>query len=313
LNSLLVAAHVVVPLLVLIAIGYMAGALRWISNESFMQMNRLVFNILLPCVLFDNVYSVSLSSVVNPSMLLFSVCAVLAVFACGIPVSGLLTRDPKKRGVALQSIFRSNFVLYGFPIVQSLYTRAQSGSVVILIAAIVPVFNVLAVMALVMFNKEKTGAAQIAFKIIKNPLIIAAALGIVCSASGFVMPVIVSRSLSNLTAAATPVALIVLGGTFRRQSVGQNKNLLISLASLRLLIVPAVCLTFAIILGFRNVELLGFVALFGSPVAVSSFSMAQQMDADSELAGQNLLFNTVFSILTIFMWVSALNYFQLIV
>jgi len=81
---------------------------------------------------------------------------------------------------------------------------------------------------------------------------------------------------------------------------------------LKLLIVPAIFLFFSALFGFRDVELLGFVALFGSPVAVSSFSMAKQMGADSELAGQNLLFTTVFSILSIFMWVSLLNYFSFI-
>ena len=312
-ESLLVATNVVFPLIVLIAVGYLANSLRWISNESFSQMNRLVFSVLLPCVLFENVYNVSLDEIANPKLILFGACSVLVIFALGIPLSGILTREPAKRGVALQGIFRSNFVLYGLPIVQSLYARERLGPVTILIAAIVPIFNVLAVISLEMFRSGKINALKILSNIIKNPMIIGTVAGILCSVAGFDMPQVMRRSLSNLTAAATPVALIVLGGTFQRQTLGENRKLLTAIGTLKLVIVPAIFLSLALAFGFRDVELLTLVALFGSPVAVSSFSMARQMDADSELAGQHLLFTTVFSIFTIFMWVSLLNRFSYIV
>ena len=312
-ESIIVASNVVLPLIVLIAIGYMANSLRWVSTESFTQMNKLVFNVLLPCVLFDNVCSLSIEEIVNPKHLLFGLGSILALFLCGIPVARALTEEPLKRGVALQAIFRSNFVLYGFPIVLSVYPRERIGPTTVLLAVIVPLFNILSVIALEMFQSVKADALKILINICKNPLIIGTALGILCSVTGFALPQIIRGALSNLTAAATPVALIVLGGTFRRQTVGQNKKILAMLSVIKLLIVPAVFLCIAILLGFRDVELLALVALFGSPAAVSSFSMAQQMGADSELAGQNLVFSTVFSIFTIFIWVSLLNHFSFIV
>ena len=313
LDSLLVAANVVVPLIVLIAIGFLANMRRWISGDSFRQLNKLVFNVLLPCVIFDNVYSASIKELVNTNMLLYGLGAVFVVFICGIPVSGLMTRDPYKRGVALQAIFRSNFVLYGFPIVQSMYPRDRLGPVSVLIAVIIPVFNILAIIALEMFRSGQVDMRKIIIGIIKNPLIIGAVAGILCSFIGLELPQVLSRSLSNLSVAATPVALIILGGTFQLQTLGENKNLLISMASFKLLIVPAIFLSAAIFFGFRDVELLAFVSLFGSPAAVSTFSMAQLMGADSELAGQNLLTTTVLSVFTIFMWVWLLNHFAFIV
>jgi predicted permease len=181
-----------------------------------------------------------------------------------------------------------------------------------MIAAVVPVFNILAVIALEMFQSGKINFTKIIVNICKNPLIIGTLLGVLCSATRFDAPQVLRRSLSSLTACASPVALIVLGGTFRRQSLGENKKLLTELAALRLAIVPGILLGIALLLGFRDVELLSFITLFGSPAAVSSFSMAQQMGGDSELAGQNLLITTVFSIFTIFIWVSLLNYFSFI-
>ncbi|MCL2060690.1 MAG: AEC family transporter [Oscillospiraceae bacterium] len=312
-NSLLVAANVVIPLIILIAIGYLAASARWVSNDSFRQMNRLVFNVLLPCVLFENIYDVSIGEIVDPEMLLFGLGAIFLVFFCGIPLSGLLTREPQKRGVAHQAIFRSNFVLFGFPIVQSMYPGDRLGSVTVLIAIVIPIYNVLSVIALEIFRSNKINVAKIAVGIAKNPMIIAAAAGILFSVFKLGAPQAISRSLTTLATAATPVALIVLGGTFRMQTLGENRRLLMSMAMFKLVLVPAVFLSTAILFGFRDVELLTFVALFGSPAAVSSFSMAQQMGADSELAGQNLLLTTVLSVFTIFIWVSLLNYFALIV
>ena len=311
-DSLLVALNVVFPLLVLISIGYLANTLRWISHKSFTQLNSLVFNILLPCVLFENTYSMSIGEIVNPKLIIFALCSVSIIFLGGIPIAKALTRDPLKQGVALQAIFRSNFVLYGLPIVQSLYAKERLGPTTIMITIIVPVFNILAVIALEMFRSGKVDVVKIIINICKNPLIIGSTLGILFSVIKLDLPQIMRNSLSSLSGAATPVALIVLGGTFRRQTVGENKKILTALTVLRLIAVPGVMLCAAALLGFRDVELLTFVALFGSPSAVSSFSMAQQMGSDSELAGQNLLFTTVFSILTIFMWVSLFNYLSLI-
>ncbi|HCP14740.1 MAG TPA: AEC family transporter, partial [Peptococcaceae bacterium] len=75
----------------------------------------------------------------------------------------------------------------------------------------------------------------------------------------------------------------------------------------RLILVPVLLLPTAIMLGFRGLELAGLLALFASPSAVSSFTMAKQMDGDSELAGQLVVYSSAFSILTMFLWIVILR------
>ncbi len=65
-------------------------------------------------------------------------------------------------------------------------------------------------------------------------------------------------------------------------------------------------------LGFRDVELLGLMLIFASPTAISSFTMAQKMDADSDLAAQIVVFTSAFCILTVFLWIFLLKQFSLI-
>ena len=87
-------------------------------------------------------------------------------------------KDNAKRGVMLQGMFRSNFVLFGIPISTTLYGDTAAGLASILIAVIIPLYNALAVVALEMFNGKKPSFFKILFGILTNPLILASAAGI---------------------------------------------------------------------------------------------------------------------------------------
>jgi predicted permease len=79
----------------------------------------------------------------------------------------------------------------------------------------------------------------------------------------------------------------------------------------RLVIVPAFALTVGILLGFRDVALVTLIAIFAAPCAVSSYTMAQQMDSDAELAGNTVIFSSLLSCFTMFMWIFMLKNFGL--
>ena len=78
---------------------------------------------------------------------------------------------------------------------------------------------------------------------------------------------------------------------------------------MKLILFPAAFLGAAILMGFRGAELVVLLSLFGSPIAVSSFTMAQQMGGDDQLAGQLVIFSSVLSIGTMFLLIWGLNYF----
>jgi len=99
----------------------------------------------------------------------------------------------------------------------------------------------------------------------------------------------------------------VLGGSFSFSAVsGYWKQLVMGVAG-RLIVVPLIFMPIAIAMGFRNAELVVLMTLFASPTAVSSFTMAQQMGGDAQLAGQQVVFTSLFSVLTIFLWTFVLK------
>ena len=80
----------------------------------------------------------------------------------------------------------------------------------------------------------------------------------------------------------------------------------------RLIVMPLIFLTIAILLGFRGEELIALMVMLAAPPAVSSFTMAQQMEGDSELAGGLVVFGSLFAVLTMFVWIFALKSLMLI-
>ena len=224
----------------------------------------------------------------------------------------LIEKENRKRGVLIQTIFRSNFVLFGIPVVLSLFGDQGAGITSLLIMVVVPLFNFLAVIVLEVFRGGEISIEDIARGIIKNPLIISSVLGLIMMLMEIKLPIFLEKTIGDISKIATPLALIILGGSFEFNKIkGNIRNIFIGVVG-RLIIIPSIFVPIAITMGFRNVELASVLIMFSAPTAVSSFTMAQQMDADSELAGQLVVFTTGFSIVTIFFWilvVKELGYF----
>ncbi|MBQ4089090.1 MAG: AEC family transporter [Clostridia bacterium] len=117
------------------------------------------------------------------------------------------------------------------------------------------------------------------------------------------LPELVSSTVSKLASLASPLALFSLGATIDLKKFSGNMKLIIPTVASRLVIVPGVLLAVAYILGYRGAEFAALMIAFGSPCAVSSYTMAAQMDSDGELAAQLVMTTTVLSVVTIFLMV----------
>ena len=212
----------------------------------------------------------------------------------------------------VQAIFRSNFVLFGLPVAVSLCGENNVGPTSLLVGFVVPVFNVLAVICLEAFRGSKPDFRKIFKGIITNPLIIASVLGIAMNLLGIPLPSGVHKSITDLGRIATPLALVALGAGFQfRRIRGYVRQLIICICG-KLVVGPLIMLTLAALLGYRNEMLVPVLALFGSPVATSSYTMAELMGGDGTLAGSLVVLTTAFSILTMFLFIFALKQLGLV-
>ena len=311
-ENLILSFNVVLPLCLNIALGYALRCMHMLDETTQKKMNRLVFKVFLPIYVFHNIYTTNLVVAFRPELVALAMGGVLAIFALLMVCIPRIERDNAKRGVMIQAIFRSNFVLFGLPVAVSLCGENNVGPTSLLIGFVVPAFNVLAVICLETFRGSKPDFKKILKGIATNPLIIASALGIGMNLLSVPLPASVQKSITDLGRIATPLALVVLGAGFQfRRIKGYTRQLLICISG-KLVFCPLVMVTLAAMLGFRNEMLVPVLVVFASPVATSSYTMAELMDGDGTLAGSLVVITTVLSIFTMFLFIFGLKQLGLV-
>ena len=318
------AVNAVVPVVLTILLGYFLKRIGFINKDFVKIGNKLVFNICLPSMLFVNVYDISGFDAINWDIVVYSICVLIVLFGLGLAAAVTATKVPERRGVIWQCTFRSNFAIIGLSLASALGGEGAVAVAAIVSSFTVPLFNVMAVIALSVFvegNGKKNSPVSMLVNMVKNPLIISVALGLGCLAirelqrelfgevvfSLKVQTKFLYTTVSNMKAIASPFALIVLGGQFEFSAV---RGLLKEIAAgtiWRIVIAPVIGIGCAIVLSARTNllycgvnEYPALIAMFGSPVAVSSAVMVGSMGGDEQLATQLVVWTSIFSIVTIF-------------
>lgn len=321
---ILTAVNAVVPVVLLILLGYVLKRKGFLTKEFVAIGNKLVFNVCLPCMLFINVYNIEGFHSINWDIVVYGVLVLVLIFVLGLGSAIATTKAPERRGVILQCTFRSNIAIIGLSLASTLGGEEAVAVAAIVSSFTVPVSNVLSVFALSMFAPEdgvdRISAKKVFLTIAKNPLIIGVAIGLVFVAIREIQMAVFHEvvfsfskqtkvlytTVNNLKAIATPFSLLILGGQFEFSAVkGLMKEIVVG-TTWRIVLAPLIGIGCAIglvrcgILDWGVNEFPSLVALFGSPVAVSSAVMASSMHADEQLATQLVVWTSVFSIATIF-------------
>ena len=302
-SNFIVALSAVVPMFCLMAIGAFVKFQRWLSDEELNHMNRMVFRVFFFCLMFHSIYNMNVAETFRPKLMIFGASGVLAVFIFLMAFIPRIEKENRRRGVMVQAIFRSNFVLMGVPIVANIFGEANIAVTTTMIAVIIPMYNILAVFALETFRGGRFAILPILKGVLTTPMIMGAIAAAVLLNLNVHIPAPVLKPIGQISSATTPVALIILGASFKFGSIQAHIGQLVKCVLGRLILVPAVMLTVAALLGFRGIDFVTLIAIFGTPCAVVSFAMAQQMQGDADLAGNCVVFTSVLSCFTIFCWI----------
>jgi len=289
------------PIFLIILAGFACKLLGWVTEAEQPRMNKIGFKIFMPVMLFNNIYKSELSLNEDGSLLLFGALALTVVFLLSIAFCLCFIKEKKKRGAMIQCMIRSNSAIIGLPMVSYLDSSAL-GVASLLSTVIIPLFNLYSVIALEVFSGQRIRLKQVLINIIKNPLIIASILSVTCLLTGLKLPGFLEKGIDSFGAIASPYMLFMLG-VFFTPKFRFDRHLAIALIG-RLVAVPGVVLAAAAMLGFKNGGFVSLLAIFAGPPAVASFTMAQQLGGDAELAGNSVVMGSAFSFVTIFIWIS---------
>lgn len=306
-ENFLFALNTVLPFLIYIAFGYGVRVIG-LADEKFMNnLNKVIFRAFFPILMFNNLYSVSEGMTLNPRLVVVAILSVLILQAFLLAVVPRLVKENSRRGVIIQAIYRSNFVLFGITLTSSIFGEEGAVLAAMMIAIVIPVYNVTAVIILEMFHGGKVPVSTLVKNIINNPMIRGAVVGLIFHLLKIELPASVAEPVKQFANLTTPLALFVLGGTLHFDAIGGNLKYIVPAMTLKMVFLPIISLAVANLVGLSSAERFVYFVMFATPVATASYAMAQNMGGDGELAGQFVVLSTVASVVTIFLWIFVLN------
>ena len=305
-ESLIMAARVVIPMAMMVGIGAVLRIVKLADEPTMKKVDKLIFNVFMPMLSFYNIYKTDFTQLTQVGYIVFG-CGILTLLfiGCMVIVPRLVRPMPTAASLG-QAIFRANYLIFGAAVAESIYGEGNFGKIALMGAIAVPMFNALAAVLLERARNSTASPRKLLLAIAKNPTVLATILGILVNLTGLVIPVLVLDVVQDLAGLTTPLSFLSIGVTLKLGQV-EKKSYLISGVLLRLVLIPMAVIPLAILCGFRGQELCALMILFGAPTAVSSYPMAVAMDADGDFAAQMVAYTTIFCLPTIFLWTLFLN------
>lgn len=300
-DTIYLAINVVMPLLLLMLTGLGARKAGVLNDELIKGLNKLIFMLLLPALMFINVYQTDIEAVLDVKLVLYALGVTLVVFLVSFKLVPVFEKENIKRGTMIQAMVRGNGAYFGIPVTVTLIGEEFTGLMALVVAFSAILYNLTSVIAFESFRGEKVNYGRIVKGVVTNPMIIGTVAGLVMVFIGIELPAIIFGTIKSVSSITTPLALITLGGSFVFTAARGYKWQITISVLIKLVIIPAIALPIAIGLGFESYEICCLFSLLAAPTAVATFAVAQQMDGDSVLAGQLVVFTSLCSMVTIFL------------
>ena len=328
LHILQTAVNAVFPVVLMTLLGYVLQRIGFLSKEFIKVGSKFSFKVLMPCLLFVNVYNIESFAFIRWDVVIYCSIILVIIFFLGLLSAILTTKIPERRGVVLQATFRSNMAIMGLSLASVLGGPEAIATSSIVSAFTLPVMNVLAVIALTIFVKpddtNRVSVGSILMGILKNPIIDGILVGMFflllralqIRFFGRVVFALndqlkcVYTALTNVKSMTSPFALMILGAQFEfSASKGMLREIIVG-SVWRIILAPLLAIGTAVLLS-NHIGILNFgvneypalLALFGTPAAVSSAIMAGQMKNDQQLGTQLVVWTSLCSIPTMFLLV----------
>lgn len=313
-ENLIFSLNATIPIFLMMLLGMLFRKLGWMDEVFAAKMNKFVFLVPLPVLLFEQLATVDFSEVWDIKFILF--CFV--VTAISITISTLISmlwKDRSIKGEFIQATYRSSAALLGIAFIQNIYGTA--GMAPLMIIGSVPLYNVMAVVVLSLFKPGNNSFDKALVKktlkgIETNPIIIGIVAGFVWSALKLPMPLILHKTVSSIGATATPMGLMSMGATFEMKKATSKMKPTLVAVFMKLVGFCAIFLPVAAMLGFRNEQLIAILVMLGSATTVSCFVMARNMGHEGTLSSGVIMMTTLLSAFTLTMWLDVLRSFGLV-
>lgn len=284
-ESFRIACGAVFPMVFYMALGTGVRRAGVVDEDFLNRLTVMAFKVFFPILMLKNIYWAEAAGGMNLRFVFYALVSVLLLIALCMLLVPRLIHENAKRGVVVQAIYRSNLTLFTIPLAQSVYGSGADFLISLLIAFIIPLYNVSAIVILEYFRGGSARLKVLMRKIASNPLILGIAAGALLRVLRIPIPAIIAKPIRTLADLTTPLALFALGGTLHFTSVRRNRRILLLVFLLRMVLIPALSYGVTLLLPFTPMKRFMLLMLFATPIATSSYPMAQNMAATAAWRG----------------------------
>lgn len=308
-ENLIFSLNATVPVFMLMVLGLLFHEIGWMDEEFASKMNKFVFKVPLPVLLFRDLAAVDFKEAWDPLFVLF--CFVVTMISILISAGiSFLWKDRSIQGEFIQACYRSSAAILGIAFIQNIY--GDSGMAPLMIIGSVPLYNVMAVLVLSVTNPgaEKSGekmAVKTLKGVVTNPIILGITAGLLWSACKLPMPRMLDRIVSNMAGVATPMGLMAMGAAFDIRKAFARAGAAVTASLIKLIGFCALFLPAAVWFGFRREELIAILIMLGSSTTVTCFVMAKNMGHEGVLSSSAVMLTTLLSAFTLTGWLYVLR------
>ncbi len=320
-NNFIFSLNATIPIFLLIILGWFLNRVGILTKEFNSAADKYVFKVALPVLLFKDIATADIRHDFDPRFFFFCMIATSLMFLGVWLFARIFIKDKSIIGAFVQASARGSAAVLGIAFVNNIY--GSSGMAPMMIVAAVPLYNIFSVIILSAHSNQKEAHSshkqqikKTIINVLKNPIIIGILLGLPFSLLGidltgasFAIPY---KAITNIANTATPIALLVVGAGFEgRKAIQKIKPTLVA-TFIKLILLPAIFFPFAVMMGFRNSELVAILVMLGSPTTVTCYIMARNMGNDEVLSSSVVVMATLLSSISLTLWVFLLKTLNLI-
>ena len=313
-SDFLFSLNVTMPIFLVMVIGWALKQIGMLDDHFVSVANKFNFKVTLPFMVFQDIAAVNIREVFDLKFVLF--CAI-STSVCFWGIWGavkLFLKDKSLRGAFVQASFRSSAAVMGLAFISNIYGSSAMGPLMIIGA--VPLYNIYSVLVLTFEadteTKDTGKIKEACINIVKNPIIIAIALGLVASFFQIDFPVVVDKTIANVAKMAAPLALIALGAGFEGKKALAKIKPSFWASAIKLVIQPLIFLPIAVKLGFTGEQLIAILIMLAAPATPSCYIMAKNMKNDGVLTASIVVMTTLLAAFTLTGWIYLLKLLALI-
>ena len=292
-------ALLLLPDFALIVCGYLICRYTALDRPLWDGVERLVYYLLFPALLFGTIVRYPLE--LAPALPF--VGSALAVVAAGVALAYALRLfpavDAHLHASGAQTAFRFNSYV-ALALAERLGGGAGLASMALLISVTVPFCNVAAVWPL-----ARHGGHGYARELLRNPLILATAAGLLFNLAGLQLPSLMSTTLTRMGAAALPLGLMAVGAGLQLGALREGPRLAAALMTIRHVLLPALAIFLVVALGLPPLQQVLVVAFAAMPTASSAYVLAVRMGGHGGFVAGLVTVSTLLAMPTLPLWLAA--------